>query len=221
MLVGYSDYLLCIRDPRNRTKEAIRREIDEGLRRLGSDYIDIYRPQALTDGKHTDEEIRTVIEVAQQALKEGKIRHLGISSHNRPFLMHLMEKFSEFEMVIFPFTGFSKVREEDSLFALARKKNVGIVAIKPFSGGSLFTKNQVGDGKDVARLSLRRILSNRYLSCTVPGMTTTEEIDNNFRATREPRRLSKEEADVLDNAALDNWSSLPANYQWLRQWEYV
>jgi aryl-alcohol dehydrogenase-like predicted oxidoreductase len=79
----------------------------------------------------------------------------------------------------------------------------------------------VRDGKDIARLSLRRILSNRYLTCTIPGMTSIEEMDNNFRAQAERRKLSKEENRILDNAITNHFTSLPRSYQWLRDWAYV
>ncbi|MBM3476450.1 MAG: hypothetical protein FJX75_24525, partial [Armatimonadetes bacterium] len=93
MYIGYSDYILCIRNPANRTPDKIMLEIDEGLRRLKMDCMDIFRPQALTDGNHTDDEIKVVIETAMKAKEQGKIRHLGMSSHSREFHMRVMEKF--------------------------------------------------------------------------------------------------------------------------------
>ena len=52
--------------------------------------------------------------------------------------MHLMDKFPEFEMLIFPLTPMSEPDEVHGVFPMAREKNVGLVTIKPFAGGAVF-----------------------------------------------------------------------------------
>lgn len=225
MSVGYSDYRLCIRNPANRTPERIMFEIDEGLRRLQMDCMDIFRPQALTDGNHTDAEIEVVIETAMKARDQGKIKHLGMSSHDRPFAMRIMEKYPEFEMLIFPFTPASEPDEMHSVFPMAKEKDVGIVTIKPFAGGSLFraAKRQGDDVTDmeIAALSVRRIIDNPHLTATVLGMTTIDELENNLSVRQNPQRLSQRENEVLDRRCEEAFASLPRHYQFLHQWRKV
>ena len=226
MHVGYSDYILCIRNPANRTPEKIMFEIDEGLRRLQMDCYDIFRPQALTDGKHTDDEMKTVVETFMKAKEQGKVKHLGMSSHDRPFHMHIMETFPEFEMLIFPFGAVSKQDVEHSIFPLAKEKDVGVVTIKPFSGGSLFRAEERSDGEEydkyeVASLAIRHIVSNEYITATVPGMTTIDELECNVQAGKHPSPLADAEAEKLSRHARAAMDRLPPDYAWLRQWEYV
>lgn len=226
MYVGYSDYILCIRNPANRTPERIMLEIDEGLRRLQLECMDIFRPQALMDGKHTDEEIETVVKVFEKARGQGKVRFLGLSSHDRPFLMHLMEKFPGFSMFIFPFMAISEEDTQHGIFPLARQKDVGMVTIKPFAGGSLFRGEQRARGEDydeneVASIALRRILANEYLTATVPGMTTISELENNVRVRLQPKRLTDREQEMLGWMGQQTLARLPADYQWLRAWRVV
>ncbi|MFQ6130919.1 MAG: aldo/keto reductase [Armatimonadota bacterium] len=226
MYVGYSDYILCIRNPANRTKEKIMFEIDEGLRRFQLDCIDIFRPQALMDGNHTDQEIDAVVETGMLAMEQGKIRHLGLSTHNREFVMRLMEGWPEFEMFIFPFMAESKVDNEHSVFPMLREKNCGLVTIKPFAGGSLFRDAIRKQGPDVdkyevASISLRKILSNEYLTATVPGMTTIDELENNVSIWKQPKQLTEAEQRLLTREFRHAMANLPPDYQWLREWEYV
>ena len=223
MWVGYSDHRLCIRSPKNRTEERIMFEIDEGLKRLQVDCIDIFRPQARTDGKHTDEEIETVIKTFEKAKRQGKVAHLGMSTHNREFVMRVIEKFPEIEMFLFPFPAGADMDPNHSVFPLAKKQNVGIVTIKPFAGGSLFRSRRATEETraQIATLGIRRILTNENLSAFVGGMTTIAELENNVRARRQERRLSDSEEQWLRKHARHAMAHLPHDYAWLREWQRV
>jgi len=226
MHVGYSDYILCIRNPKNRNVKAMMFEIDEGLRRLQMDCIDLWRPQALTNGKHTDEEMALVVEAFLLARKQGKVRYLGISSHDRPFLIHLMQTFPEFTQVIFPYMGNSKEHPDGSIFDVARKCDVGTTTIKPFAGGSLFRREQQQQGDEydpnkVAELYIRKIISNKKLTAMLPGMTTVAELENNVRVAMKPRALSRAELDTIERIGRETLARLPHDYAWLRDWEFV
>jgi len=78
------------------------RNVDECLRLLKTDYLDIWRPQAKMDGSNTDAEIQVLIETFHKLRDRGKVRHLGMSSHSRPWLEHVIATFPQFEMIIFP-----------------------------------------------------------------------------------------------------------------------
>jgi aryl-alcohol dehydrogenase-like predicted oxidoreductase len=70
---------------RNATRDRIRREIEASLRRLRTDYIDIYQvhwPDALVPIEETAEAMRTLYE-------EGTIRAIGVSN----FSVAEMERF--------------------------------------------------------------------------------------------------------------------------------
>jgi len=222
MYIGYSDYILCIRNPANRTPDKIMLEIDEGLRRLKMDCMDIFRPQALTDGNHTDDEIKVVIETAMKAKEQGKIRHLGMSSHSREFHMRVMGKFPEFEMLIFPYTPISEPDEVHGVFPMAKQKDVGLVTIKPFAGGSLFRSikrsGETVPDMEVAALSVKKIIQNEYLTCCVPGMTTIDELENNLMVRSQPRKLSEAEEQKLGKAFGETFANLPPEYEFLREW---
>ncbi len=226
MWIGYSDYILCIRNPKNRTKERMMFEIDEGLRRLQMDHIAIWRPQALTGGGHTDDEMKLVVETFYEAREQGKVSHLGLSSHHRPFLMHLMQNFPEFEMLIFPLPAGAEMDADNSIFPLGKEQDVGMVTIKPFSGGSYFRaerrkRGASFDPNEAATQGLRQIISNEYLTACIPGMTTIGELENNVSIRREPRRLSAAETAAVRRRAQATMAHLPADYSWLRSWHRV
>jgi aryl-alcohol dehydrogenase-like predicted oxidoreductase len=251
MFVGADDYALCVRNPDFRNVKAQLHNVDECLRRLQTDYLDIWRPQALMDGKHTDAEVEIMIETFQKVHKAGKALHFGISTHNRPWAQHVIDNFPEVELFIFPCTA--KTRQKDKppvknnveevnpgwgadqtqgIFQSAHKQNVGLITIKPFLGGNLFAsygKDKfpimgVGSKKenDLARLTLQCILTNDAITATVPGLSTVYEVDNAARASY-TRKVDQTPAnkDWLMRLTEKAWAKLPKEYAWLRDWELV
>jgi len=213
MYVGTDDHFLCIRIKDNHSFKAQMHNVDENLRWLQTDYLDIWRVQARMDGRTPDNIFELAIEVAEKAKQAGKIRYFGVSSHSRKWLTHVINKYSKsFEMIIFPCTAKTKkagdpLTKENiveaagwrdakdlgaSIFDLVREKNLGLVTIKPFVGGDLFKKKAkfpvIGVGykeeNDLARLTLQCILTkHEEITCTVPGLTTIYEVDNAARAS--------------------------------------
>jgi hypothetical protein len=46
-------------------------------------------------------------------------------------------------------------------------------------------------------------------------------VDNAAKAVMERRQLDVTEAKELQDVMKETWAKLPANYQWLKNWEYV
>jgi aryl-alcohol dehydrogenase-like predicted oxidoreductase len=251
MIVGADDHRLGPRNPKNRTLKALLHNIDECLRRLQMDYLDIWRVQAKTDGTNTDEEVAIMVEAFEKAHKVGKALHFGISTHSRPWAQHVIEEFPQVEMFIFPCSAKTRVKgaaptkdsveevnpgygadQAQSIFEVAQRRDVGIVTIKPFFGGSLFksygkdTFPIMGVGSkrenDLARLTLQCILTNKAITATVPGLSTIYEVENAARAsyTRE-LGMAPAEKDWLMETTNSRWANLPAEYCWLRDWEVI
>jgi predicted aldo/keto reductase-like oxidoreductase len=213
MYVGADDHRLGPREFENCTVPGLTKNVEECLRRLQTDYLDLWRVQARMDGTNTDDHVKVMIETAGKLRQAGKIRHFGISSHNRDWLKHVIETYPEVEMVVFPVTARTKragqaVKRENveeilgwdkegnaittSIFDSLRKHNVGLVTIKPFAGGQVFKTEKkfpvLGVGtkeeNDLARLSLQCILTLfDEITCVVPGLTTVYEIDNAARVS--------------------------------------
>ncbi|MBN2137418.1 MAG: aldo/keto reductase [Sedimentisphaerales bacterium] len=227
------------------------RNVDTCLKYLRTDYLDIWRPQTKMDGSNTDAEVESLVETFKVLHKAGKVRHLGMSSHRRPWIEHILEKYPEFEMVIFPCSA--KTREKgkppvgenveevnpghgsdqtQSIFKTVLERNVGVVTIKPFFGGSLFAScgkvsfPVMGVGSktenDMARLTLQCILANKAITAAVPGLSTPYEVENAARASY-VRLLGQSAAETqwLMKITDRQWANLPQDYQWLRDWEVV
>jgi len=249
MIVGADDHQLGPRNPSNRNVPALLHNIDECLRRLQTDYLDIWRVQADMAGNNSDEDVAIMIEAFQKAHEAGKALHFGISSHSRPWLQHVIETFPEVEMVIFPCTAKTKAKDlpptrenvaevnpgygadqAQSIFQSVQEHNVGVVTIKPFFGGSLFDTDAkfpvMGVGRksenDLARLTLQCILSNLTISATIPGLTTMYEVENAALASYNlPLAMTAADEEWVAQQVEERWACLPEEYAWLRDWEVV
>jgi predicted aldo/keto reductase-like oxidoreductase len=189
-----------------------------------------------------------MIEAFRKLHKAGKVLHLGISSHSRPWTQHVIEKYPQVEMFIFPCTA--KTREKGkppvannieernpgvgpaakSVFQSLRDNDVGLITIKPFFGGRLlktYDKIKTGPGNkednDLVRLTLQCILNlNDVITAVIPGLSTVYEVENAAMASY-TRPLGQNAADKewLERMTDEHWAVLPQEYAWLRDWEVV
>jgi aryl-alcohol dehydrogenase-like predicted oxidoreductase len=132
------------------------------------------------------------------------------------------------EVILTPYTAKSKlVTDETGLWATIKKYDVGWFGIKPFASNSVFKGNSSPNSPHfqtdnrIARLAIRYILCNPAITAPMPGLITTQQVDNVALAVKERRQLDVGEKAELDEAMDRAWASLPPDYQWLRDWEYV
>ena len=71
-----------------------------------------------------------------------------------------------------------------------------------------------------ARLALRYILTSNTV-IPIPGLNSIEMVDNAVRAVQERREFDIREQAHLDEVNRHALASLPSNYQWLKNWQYV
>jgi len=105
MIVGADNYKLCPRHDEYINVADQIHNVEKCLKDLGTDYLDIWRVQAKMDGANTDGDVEIMIETFEKLHKQGKAKHFGISTHSRPWAQHVVEKFPQVEMFIFPCTA--------------------------------------------------------------------------------------------------------------------
>jgi aryl-alcohol dehydrogenase-like predicted oxidoreductase len=213
----------CGRETRNeayRTAKKLMGSLDEVLRDSGQDYTDLWRVTCYEPGgRHSFNTACEMVEALETAKKQGKARFVGFSTHDRRWIKFMIEYFPQIDCICFPFTTMSKRAQTDSVFEALKKQDVGAFGIKPFAAGSLFTKD-LKTNFERARLAIRYILHSNTV-IPIPGLNSVEYVDNVAKAVIERRELDVKETAELEDASKQAWAKLPANYQWLKNWEYV
>jgi aryl-alcohol dehydrogenase-like predicted oxidoreductase len=213
----------CGRETRNpdfRTAKKLLESLDEVLTASGEDYTDLWRVTCFEPGgRHTFNTACEMVEALEKAKKQGKARFVGFSTHDRRWIKFMIEYFPQIDCICFPFTTMSKRAQTDSVFEALKKQDVGAFGIKPFAAGSLFRDNREENFKR-ARLAIRYILHSNTV-IPIPGMNDVAHVDNVAKAIMVRRQLDVKETAELENVNKQAWASLPTNYQWLKNWEYV
>ncbi len=178
-------------------------DIDLSLKRLRTDYIDLFQMHQLS--LESDYLAATgpkgALEAILRARQAGKIRHIGVTSHSLDMAVRLV-KTGLFSTVQFPF-NFIESKPVEELHPVAREKAMGILAMKPFGGGVL----------DDARLCFKFL--RRFPDVIpLPGFDAVEQVDQvaNLYAT-------ENEVFPEDLAAMEKYRS-ELGQQFCRRCEY-
>ncbi|MBN2476597.1 MAG: aldo/keto reductase [Pirellulales bacterium] len=230
MYFGYSWHIKESRFPEWRSAARLQQGLDEGMKEAGLEYVDLWRISLLTASeRHTAAEVEEAMAALDWAKQSGRARFTGISSHSRPHIRQIIEQYPEqLDAVLTPYTAKTTVVDDETgLWAAIKKHDVGWFGIKPFASNSIFQGDSSRDSPHferdnrIARLTLRYILCNAVITAPIPGMISTQQVDNIALAVKEHRELDVGEKAELDQAMERAWANLPPKYQWLRDWQYV
>lgn len=115
-----------------RTPEDLRIQLQQSLSLLKTDYVDIYQIHCV-DRCYAPGDGTGMYEAMVEAKESGKIRHIGITTHQLAVAFEIVES-GLYETVQFPFSYLASDREIE-LVKLAKEKNVGFIAMKGLAGG--------------------------------------------------------------------------------------
>ena len=207
--------------------ETIRSSVEESLRKLGTDYIDLYYQHRI-DPKVEPE---TVAEVMSRLIREGKIRSWGISE--------AMEEYLRRANQVCPVTAIQNrysmmARWHENLFPVCEELDVAYVAFSPLANGFLtgkytpqtqfegsqdyradmpqYTEDGYEKGKAllelldqlaekkhaaVSQISLAWMLNKKPYIIPIPGSRKPERLKENLEAA--DILLTKEEIAAIDS----------------------
>ena len=115
------------------SKDGCAKLLDESLRVLRTDHVDLYQFHGLTNMAELDQIFgpNGAMETFEAARKAGKVRFIGFSAHSVEVALAAMDRFN-FDTVLFPvnFVLFSQANFGPQVIARARSKQMGIMALK-------------------------------------------------------------------------------------------
>jgi aryl-alcohol dehydrogenase-like predicted oxidoreductase len=192
--------------------------VEESLKRLGTDYIDLYQlhnpPFSIIEGGR-------LFDPLEKLKAQGKIRHYGISIHDpqEGMLAMKMGKPAAIQVVY----NYLHRDAAEELFVRAQAEGVGIIAREPLANGFLtgkYTKDSVFPVGDIrhqwpskyqaqllnqiesfkkslgqspltpAQSAIRFVLAQPIVSSVIPGCKTAEQAQENFQVSDLPAMVS-------------------------------
>ena len=174
-----------------RSAEGVAKHIEQSLENLKTDYIDLYQLHSISKQDDWDAIVAPggALEAFNQAKAEGKIKHIGFSSHDIALAIKICRT-GLFRTIQIPF-NFIENDPADELFPIARELDMGIIAMKPLGGGLL------------GRADLCfRFLQQYPFVVPDPGIQSAQEADEIIALYDSPRALTSE-----DNREIEKFRS--------------
>jgi len=137
---GRRDGVIVATKGSRRDRTAAEDCIKRSLGRLNTDYIDLWQFHNVSTFEDYEIMLRPdgAYEAARDALEEGTILHLGMSSHTLDVAKKAVSS-GLFETIQFPLNFVA--REAEELVPLAKEHGVGFIGMKPFAGGNIRDAN--------------------------------------------------------------------------------
>lgn len=186
-----------------RDREFSKRCLEDSLRRLRTDYLDLWQFHETNYDNDPDWVFeRGGLEFALQAQKEGKVRYIGFTGHKDPRIHNkMLEKpydWATAQMPINVMDRFYRSFQRETL-PLCLALDVGAIGMKTLGGGPR-TAKIVTDTALTAEQCVRFALS-RPVSTIVRGWLTAEQLQADLKIARTFQPLTKaEEAAILSLA---------------------
>lgn len=186
--------------------EHFEEHLDEQLKKLQVDIIDVYLLHALNEKTWKKVQNLKLNERAEVAKKEGKIKHLAFSFHDKPEILKEIIESGYFEVMLVQYNILDKVNEE--MIKLAHDKGLGVVIMGPVGGGRL-SGNPPEDMQDfltkgrtnLTDLALRFVWSNPHVSVALSGMGSDEMVVDNLKIASEFKELDENEKKNVEQIA--------------------
>jgi predicted aldo/keto reductase-like oxidoreductase len=166
-------------------KASIIKRMEESLKRLQSDYVDvamIHNIGDLTPLLKNEE----VLAAYDQLKKDGKVRFTGFSSHNaKVTLKQALE--TDFPQVVLVMYNHMEGKEIEPLVKAVRAKGIGTVAMKVFAGsqqGNL--KGLVTPETSYPQAAIRWVMSNPDFDTCIPTMSSYSHVEEYVAASGRP-----------------------------------
>lgn len=170
----------------NRDYKGMKKDIDISLNNLKCEKIDLYQMHNVKMEEYDSLfEENMAYKALLEAKEEGKIKHIGITSHNVDVIKKAIE-YEKFDTIQIPYNMVETQGEE--VLKLANDKNIGTIIMKPLAGGALTD----------AKLALKYILSKEYIDVVIPGMDKVEQIEENVSILKDEIKLTEDEIDCIN-----------------------
>lgn len=191
------------------SEEDIRPFFEQQLEVCGVDYFDFYLMHAQSADNYPKYQRCHAYEIAAQLKAEGKIRHVGISFHDRAEVLdQILNDHPELDLVQIQF---NYVDYEDlsvqsrACYEVCRKHNNPVVVMEPVKGGKLIELPAAAQeileglhGGSMASYAIRFAASFEGIFMVLSGMSDTAQMADNLSYMTDFVPLNSEEFAAID-----------------------
>ena len=207
-----SQFLLTnkLTDPYFQKEEDIRPFFEQQLAWCGVEYFDFYLMHAQDKNNYKKFTSCRAYEIACELKKEGLIRHLGISFHDKANVLDMiLTEHPEVEVVQiqFNYADYEDASVESrKVYEVCEKHGKPVIVMEPVKGGSLVNLPADADrifrdlnGGSNASYAIRFAASFPNMAMVLSGMSNMEQMEDNLSAMKDFRPLDETEMQAVKN----------------------
>jgi L-galactose dehydrogenase len=175
--------------------------IDESLRRLQTDYIDLFQVHDVEFGD-VEQIIHETLPALRQLQKQGKARYIGITGYPPKLLRRMAEATPVDSILTYCHYNLINTDMDGVLSGFAREREIGLINASGLCMG-LLTEHGPPDwhpapplvreagkkaaefcrahGGDISKLALRFCLDHPFVSSTLIGMSSAREVETSLK----------------------------------------
>lgn len=198
VLPPFRKHIFLTTKANERTRAGAEAELETSLKRLRTDYIDLWQMHALNEKEEVDQIFGPggAIEAFEAAKKAGKCRFIGFTGHHDPHVhLAMLHAYDKWDSILMPlniadahYLSFQKLT-----LPLAAERGMGIQGMKNFANAKLMQEFS-------ARECLNYVLS-LPVSCTAIGCTTLGQLEDDVRIAQQFKPFSPDEMEDLRRRA--------------------
>lgn len=203
------------------TEDQIRPLFQQQLDACGVEYFDFYLMHAQDAKLFEKYKACCAYETAFQLKAEGKVRHVGISFHDKATVLdQILTEYPQIEVVQlqFNYLDFDSVSVQSRLcYEVCRKHGKGVIVMEPVKGGRLAQltdqERQILDrlnGGSPASYALRFAAGFEGIFMVLSGMSSLEMVEENCALMADFKPLSGEEMEAINQvcAVIQNQNAI-------------
>jgi aryl-alcohol dehydrogenase-like predicted oxidoreductase len=231
----YRDQIFLMTKAPARTGEGVKEQLEESLKALNTDYVDLWQIHTFTTPEDVDSRLEAgVLDAFLEAKQQGKTRYLGFTGHYNPkthlyFLKKLDELGIELDTCQMPLNVCDPSFEsfEKNVLPVLLEKEYGVIAMKTMAGGSMMggridttpedikTKDipDVVGQTDLTYANLHQYVYSLPVSSLCSGCRFTSELEENVKVLKELNKLSESDKQRLIDIAKPYAGLIVENYK--------
>ncbi|MGM0446470.1 MAG: aldo/keto reductase [Bacillota bacterium] len=193
---GYREKVFLMTKNHGRTKKLFKKQLDESLKRLNTDHIDLLQlHEIINHGVPEKINEEGVLDAVLEAKKKGKIRFIGFTGHRYPSLHQEMLNLNfDWDTVQMPINvlDYHYRSFQNQIMPQAKEKNMGVIGMKSLAAGRIFKT-------DISVQEAMRYTLSLPISTLVSGIDSFEVLEQNLKIVREFKKMDENELNELQN----------------------
>jgi len=199
-----------------RDRDGAWRELEQSLKRLKTDYLDLWQLHSVSFDWNLDAILNTkhgAIRAVQEAKEQKIVRFVGITGHHDPTIIAEGLRRYPFDTALIPINAADKHNPKPfitKVLPVAQQKNTGIIAMKVPAYGRLF-KPGVLEGMHQA---MGYALSQSGVDCCIIAAEDVALLEQNVRVAQAFQTLSNDEISAIEQRTAAVWQENSFFREW-------